>query len=144
MKDVRMPFTINMFYFCDPDGHSEYCQCKEALPVDDMTPRIKSITARNIKCDGVDASLLTAYGLPEQKIEFICLENIDAAYRPERERVPAVPVMMDGMEPVSGKGIMVRNVGLLRLNNIKTHGSTDKDIDSDAVDNMECNNVSIG
>ncbi len=144
MKDVRMPFTINMFYFCDPDGHSEYCQCKEALPVDDMTPRIKSITARNIKCDGVDASLLTAYGLPEQKIELICLENIDAVYRPESERVPAVPVMMDGMEPVSGKGIMVRNVGLLRLNNIRTHGSTDKDVDADAVDNMECNNVSIG
>ncbi|MCR5405687.1 MAG: glycoside hydrolase family 28 protein [Lachnospiraceae bacterium] len=134
MKDVRMPFTVNMFYFCDPDGHSEYCQCKEPLPVDELTPEIRSIEARNIRCTGVDVTLLTVYGLPERKVGLISLENINADFRPESERIPAVPVMMDGMDPMSGVGIYARNVSELRMNNIIIHGITDKGPDVDGVD----------
>ncbi len=39
MRGVKAPFVINMFYFCDPDGHSPYVQCREAMPVDEYTPR---------------------------------------------------------------------------------------------------------
>ena len=35
---VKAPFVINMFYFCDPDGHGPYVQCRDALPVDEYTP----------------------------------------------------------------------------------------------------------
>ena len=129
-----MPFTVNMFYFCDPDGHSEYCQCKEPLPVDELTPEIRSIEARNIRCTGVDVTLLTVYGLPERKVGLVSLENINADFRPESERIPAVPVMMDGMDPMSGVGIYARNVSELRMNNIIIHGITDKGPDVDGVD----------
>ena len=37
MDRVHMPLTVNMFYFCDPDGHSDYVQNQEARPVDEMT-----------------------------------------------------------------------------------------------------------
>ena len=30
MDRVHMPLTVNMFYFCDPDGHSDYVQNQEA------------------------------------------------------------------------------------------------------------------
>ena len=30
MDHVRTPFVINCFYFCDPDGHTEYVRSKEA------------------------------------------------------------------------------------------------------------------
>ena len=38
MDDVLTPLVINMFYFCDPDGHTEYVYSKEKLPVDERTP----------------------------------------------------------------------------------------------------------
>ena len=144
MNDVRMPFTVNMFYYCDPDGHSEYCQCKDAMPVDDMTPQIRSIEAKNIRCTGVDVSMLTVYGLPEQKVGLISLQNVEADFRDKDKRAPAVPVMMDGMPAVSGKGIYVRNCATLRLGDIVIRGSEDDAADVDAVDNMECTDVSIG
>ncbi|MFR4147374.1 MAG: hypothetical protein ACLT1J_14395 [Mediterraneibacter gnavus] len=49
MDSVLTPFVINCFYFCDPDGHSEYVQCKEPLAVDERTPQIKELCFRNIQ-----------------------------------------------------------------------------------------------
>lgn len=141
MDHVRMPFTINMYYFCDPDGHSEYCQSKEAYPADDMTPAIRSITARNIECDGVDVSLLAAYGLPESKVGSICLENINATYLPEGKRTPGVPLMMDGLDPMSGRGIYVRNAELLFLKNVRITGCDDSEPDVSETDRIASENV---
>ncbi len=143
MVDVRMPFTVNMFYFCDPDGHSEYCQCKDPLPVDDLTPSIRSITARNIECTGADACVLTVYGLPEQKVELVSLENIKASFRPVSERKAQVPVMMDGFEPVSGRGIIARNVSTLSLRNVTIEGSVDKEADAVNTDRIIAENVTF-
>ena len=137
MKDVRMPFTVNMFYFCDPDGHSDYCQCKDPLPVDEMTPKIRDITARNIRCEGVEVSLLAAYGLPEQKIESLTIENVTASYKPKEERRPEVPVMMDGLDPMSGVGIYARNVKKLILKDVSISGIEDIESDTRDVDEVE-------
>ncbi len=43
MDGVLAPFVINMFYFCDPDGRSDYVQTHEALPVDEMTPTLGTL-----------------------------------------------------------------------------------------------------
>ena len=43
MDQVMTPLVINCFYFCDPDGHIEYVRSKEALPVDERTPQIRSL-----------------------------------------------------------------------------------------------------
>ena len=32
MEGVKAPFTANCFYFCDPDGKSDYVQCRESSP----------------------------------------------------------------------------------------------------------------
>ena len=31
MTDVLTPLVVNMFYYCDPDGHTEYVYSKEKL-----------------------------------------------------------------------------------------------------------------
>lgn len=143
MDKVRMPFTVNMFYYCDPDGHSDYCQSKEALPVDKMTPEIKSIRASHIVCKDADASILCAYGLPEKKIGELSFTDIEASFRPKDERTPAVPVMMDGLSPMSGRGIYVRNADRLILRNVIIRGSEDKDIDTENVPDTESENVAF-
>ena len=141
MKGVRMPFTVNMFYFCDPDGHSDYCQSKEALEVNEMTPCIKGITARNIKCSDVDVSLLAVYGLPEAKVNEITLENITAEFKPENDRTPEVPVMMDGLDKMSGKGILARNVKKLVIKNTIIRGSADSEADIEDTDIKDIENL---
>ncbi len=125
MDHVRMPFTVNMYYFCDPDGHSDYCQGKEPLPVDDMTPAVKSLTARDIICTGVDVSLLAVWGLPESMVEKVVLEDSKASFLPQEERTPGIPLMMDGLELMSGKGIFARNVRELILKNLVIDGCDD-------------------
>lgn len=125
MRDVAMPVTINMFYFCDPDGHTEYVQTKTALPKDAMTPSIGKITLENIDAENTDAVFLCAEGLPESPIEEISLRSVHASYLPEKDQVPKVPVMMDGCAAVSGRGIFCRNVGRLVLHDVSLTGTKD-------------------
>ncbi len=35
MEQVMTPFTANAFYFCDPDGRTEFVQSRDVYPVDD-------------------------------------------------------------------------------------------------------------
>ena len=76
MDHVMTPFVINCFYFCDPDGHNHYVQTKEVMPVDDRTPSIKKMTFRNIEAKNCHVAAAYFYGLPEQKIERVEMEQI--------------------------------------------------------------------
>jgi polygalacturonase len=137
MNGVHMPFTVNMFYFCDPDGHSDYVQNQEPAPVDEMTPAIGSITGRNINCKGVSACVLCAVGLPERPIGKLTFENIKASFLPENERVPERPVMMDNFDEMSGRGIYAKNVEELVLNNVEIKGSVDTEPEMINVGNVK-------
>ena len=68
------PFVVNSFYFCDPDGKTNYVGSKEPLPVDDRTPSIKRLTFRNIKASNCHVAGAYIYGLPESKIEKLHLK----------------------------------------------------------------------
>ena len=125
MSGVHMPFTVNMFYFCDPDGHSDYVQNQAPAPVDEMTPSIGSITGRNMNCKGVSACVLCAVGLPEMPIGKLTFENVDVSFLPENERIPERPVMMDNFDEMSGRSIYAKNVDNLVVNNMTIVGSVD-------------------
>jgi polygalacturonase len=125
MDGVHMPFTVNMFYFCDPDGHSDYVQNQNPAPVDEMTPSIGTIAGRNIDCKGVSACMLCGVGLPESPIGRLSFENITLKFLPEGERVPERPVMMDNFDEMSGRSIYAKNVRELVLKNVKIAGSAD-------------------
>lgn len=127
MDDVKMPITVNMHYFCDPDGHSSYVQDQNPAEKDYRTPTIGSITLKGVECHGVSTSLVCACGLPESPIEQITIENLEAYYLPETERQPAVPLMMDGFEPVSGESIWLKNVAALNVKHLTIHGEAVKE-----------------
>lgn len=67
MDQVMTPLVINCFYFCDPDGHIEYVRSKEALPVDERTPQIRSLVFKNIEAKNCHVAGAFFYGLPEKK-----------------------------------------------------------------------------
>lgn len=127
MENVMMPVTANMFYFCDPDGHTDYVQNQGHLPVDYRTPKIGTLSIRNVTCTGVNASFVCAYGLPEAPIERLSIEDTKVSFLPEDQRSPKCPIMMDNFEAMSGKSLFVRNAKEVICKNVVIEGSADRE-----------------
>ena len=137
MDKVHMPVTVNMFYFCDPDGHTEYVQGQDFKPVDYRTPKIGTITVKDVVCTGVDASFVCAYGLPEAPIERIEIENAQVSYLTEGERAPQRPIMMDNFPPISGRSLVLKNVKEVICKNVTVTGSVDDAPELNAVEKQD-------
>ncbi|MBR6897158.1 MAG: glycoside hydrolase family 28 protein [Lachnospiraceae bacterium] len=125
MDRVHMPVTVNMFYFCDPDGHSAYVQNQDPAPVDYRTPKVGSIEIRNVDCSGVDACFLCANGLPESPIESIRVTNVNVSYLPPEKRTPQCPIMMDGFPKLAGRSIVLKNVDSFEAVGLTITGAAD-------------------
>lgn len=132
MDGVLTPFVVNCFYFCDPDGKTEYVQTKEPLPVDERTPQIKELYFRNIHAENAHYAAVCAYGLPEQKIGCLAFENVSVTYA--KEVIPQSPAMMCGLPPMAKAGIYARNIKHLKLKNVCIQGCEGQEIDADGVD----------
>lgn len=120
MDHVMTPFVINCFYFCDPDGHTEYVWSKEVHKVDERTPFVKKLSFRNIQCKNCHVAATYFYGLPEQKIEQI--EMTDVSFEFAGDCKTDVPAMLDGIEPCSRLGIFANNVDRLIICNVNISG----------------------
>ncbi len=127
MNQVQMPFTVNMFYFCDPDGHSDYVQCQEAMPVDEKTPSVGNLTISDVSCEGVNSVFVCIYGLPESPVSGVYMDNVRVSYLPESERVPMCPIMMDNFPDMCGRGIFIKNADMITMCNIDIIGSEDNE-----------------
>ena len=114
MRGVKAPFVINMFYFCDPDGHGPYVQCRDAMPVDEYTPRLGTLTMEDIVA--TDAQFAGCYfdGLPEQPIERISMKNVTITFDPN--------AMADNRPNVKKLPIYAENVKEIDLHNVKITG----------------------
>lgn len=120
MDHVMTPFVINSFYFCDPDGHTEYVRTKDALPVDERTPDIRSLTFRNIEASNCHVAAAYMYGLPEKKIEKVVMEHVHVTYAEDAKT--DVPAMMDGLDPCRKMGVFADNIEQLTLHDVKIEG----------------------
>lgn len=136
MDCVKTPFTINSFYFCDPDGKTSYVQTREALPVDERTPVIGSLTFKNIAAENCSVAAMYCEGLPEEKVESITLDHIRISFK-EGECKPEVPIMSDGVEPCAKKGLTIRNVNNLVLKDIIVTGCEGEILLMEGINNLD-------
>ncbi|MGL6174161.1 MAG: glycoside hydrolase family 28 protein [Cellulosilyticaceae bacterium] len=120
MTEVMTPFVINMFYFCDPDGKSEYVWSKAMQTVDDWTPMIGSLTFKDIECEACEVAAAYFYGLPERPIEHVTIQNVSFKFKDEA--TCDTPAMMSFIEPVSKLGLFANNINKLTLENVKLEG----------------------
>lgn len=120
MDGVKAPFVMNMFYFCDPDGKTEYVWSKEKLPVDDRTPYLGEFTFRNIQCENASWCAGYFYGLPERPIKSVTLENVTVTYDKSAEE--GRPAMMTNAEILKNAGFVFRNVENVNLKNVSFDG----------------------
>ena len=117
MKEVKVPFVFNCFYFCDPDGKSEYVYTKEKLPVDKRTPSIKNIKFENIKAEDTLICAGYLYGLPEKPIQNVEFKNIEIDFI-NRDIVREYPAMMSFIDKESKAGFIIENVENISFDNL--------------------------
>lgn len=127
MDGVMAMLVVNMYYFCDPDGHSPYVQSRAALPVDDFTPRVGSITLQDVTCTRCGAAGVFVYALPEQPMGSLTMRNVSIHFDPSAP--PAQPAMMDGVADTKGQGIFARHIHTLALANVTLQGHTGEPLD---------------
>ncbi len=121
MVNVITPLVINMYYFCDPDGHTEYVWSRDkSIPVDDGTPYLGKFIFRDIEC--VDCECMAGYfdGLVEQPIKEVRIENVSFAFKQDAK--PFKPAMLENVSEFCRAGLYVDNVEHLVLNNVSFDG----------------------
>lgn len=135
MDRVRTPFVVNSFYFCGPDGKTDYVADKNPLPVDKRTPEVRDIHIRNVEVQNAHVAAAYIYGLPEKKIELVEMENVSISFA--NHAAAGTAAMMAGCEPAARQGIFIRNVHTIRLKNVTVTGAAGKPLDIAQVDEIE-------
>lgn len=120
MDGVLAPFVINMFYFCDPDGKSDYVQSHDPLPVDERTPRLGSLELEDIQATDAQFAGCWFSGLPEQPIEQVRMRDVHISFAPDAQ--PGEAAMMCGAHPCRKLGIWAENVRRIQLHNVTITG----------------------
>lgn len=131
MEDVKTPFVVNMFYFCDPDGHSDYVRCRQPLPVNELTPCVGTLELSDIRCTGCEYAGGYLCGLPERPVQSVTLEDVSFTFRPDAGC--GHPAMMDDMPPVSRLGLWAMNVEVLTLRNVQFTGCEGEPVQCEGV-----------
>jgi polygalacturonase len=135
MEDVLTPLVMNMYYFCDDDGKTEYVWSKNALPIDERTPYLGKFTFKDITCDGVHAAAGFFYGLPEQPIKSIVLD--DVTFNFAENPIESIPAMMSFLEPMKSAGLQFNYVDHVKLNNVRFNGVVGKKVNLEHVKKYE-------
>lgn len=135
MEGVLTPFVINCFYYCGPDGKSEYVATKEKLTVDERTPRVGGISVKNVVCTDCHVAGIYFYGLPESPIERVDIENVKITFAENAKAGRAA--MMTGCETVSKKGVFIRNAKEVELKNVELLGCDGECADIQNVGRLE-------
>ena len=128
MDNVLTPLVVNMYYFCDPDGKTEYVWSKDGnkYPVDERTPYIGRFHFKNLECRNAEVSAGFFYGLPEQPIESVHIENVNISFK--KDASEGVPAMMSFLEPCVKQGLYFNNVNNVKLENVSISGVEGEEI----------------
>lgn len=135
MENVITPLVINMYYFCDPDGHTEYVRSRDkSIKPDDGTPYLGKFLFKDIDC--VDCECMAAYfdGLVEKPVKEIVLENVSFSYKDDAK--PFLPAMLENVREYCKEGLYVDNVESLTLKNVTFDGVVGEKIIAKNVKNI--------
>ena len=136
MINVITPFVINMYYFCDPDGHTEYVWSREKHPVGDDTPYLGKFLFKNIEC--TDCECMCAYfdGLVEQPVKEVVIENVSFSFKQDAK--PFKPAMLEFVRDYCKEGIYIDNVENVVLKNVTFDG-----VEGEHIIQKNCGKVTI-
>ncbi len=134
MDNVMVPLVVNMYYFCDPDGHTEFVSSKKKQPVDDTTPYLGAFTFRDMQCTDCEWAAGYFYGLPEQPIGAVTIENVSFTFKPDAEA--GIPAMMEDCPEMCKAGLYFNCVKGVTLKNVTMEGNTGDKIITENVEEV--------
>lgn len=134
MNNVKAPLVMNMYYFCDPDGHDEIVWSKEYHPVDDTTPYLGSFAFRDMECTDCEWAAGWFYGLPEQPIGSVTIENVSITVKEDAEA--GQPAMMDYVPEQCKRGLYFNHVKKITLKNVTMSGQDGSRLITENVDEV--------
>ncbi len=134
MDNVKAPLVMNMYYFCDPDGHDEIVWSKEYHPVDDTTPYLGSFTFRDMECTDCEWAAGYFYGLPEQPIGSVTIENVSFTIKEDAKA--GQPAMMDFVPDSCKRGLYFNYVKKIHLKNVTMSGQEGDRLITENVDEV--------
>ena len=120
MENVMAPLVMNMYYFCDPDGHEEIVWSKEPHIVDDTTPYLGRFVFRDMECTDCEWAAGYFYGLTEQPIGSVTIENVSFTFK--EDAASGRPAMMDYIDPECKRGLYFNRVRHVQLKNVTMSG----------------------
>lgn len=135
MDNVMTPFTANSFYFCDPDGKSDYVQSREIHPVDDRTPALKRFVFENIHATNAHVAAIYFLGLPEAPVEELIMKNVTVSFAENAKS--GQPVMACLVDDCSKKGVHAEFIDHLVLDNVTVEGNVGEMFEIKEVKNLE-------
>ncbi len=135
MDNVMTPLVMNMYYFCDPDGHEKLVWDKEPHPVDDTTPYLGEFAFRDMQCTDCEWAAGYFYGLTEQPIGCVSIENVSFTFRPDASS--GHPAMMDHIDKACKLGLYFNSVRRVRLKNVRMSGQDGPPLILEHVDEVE-------
>ena len=134
MDNVKTPLVMNMYYFCDPDGHEEIVWSKEYHPVDDSTPYLGSFLFKDMECTDCEWAAGYFYGLTEQPIGSVTIENVSFTFK--EDAAIGQPAMMDYVDKVSKLGLYFNRVKKVTLKNVTMSGQMGDRLITENVDEV--------
>lgn len=135
MDNVLTPLTINMFYFCDPDGKSFLVQDKNPHKVDETTPYIGNFLFERIHSTDAEVALGFFYGLPEQPIASITVK--DSTFTVKADAKEGMPAMLCDVEKMKKRGFVFHHVKNVVLDNVTATGYEGELVEQNDVGNLE-------
>ena len=129
MRRVMCPFVFNMYYFCGHDGKMKKVWDKSAYPVDSGTPVLRNVILSNITAGDCGAAAGYFYGLTEQPVQNVILQNIIIDMDPEAQ--PDTPAMMTDAPLMKNGPLYLRNVRGIRLRDVVIGGCKEGPVDAD-------------
>ncbi|MFE5307488.1 glycoside hydrolase family 28 protein [Isoptericola sp. NPDC056605] len=120
MRGVMTPFVINPFYFCGPDGKEPHVADRAPHPVGDATPVFRRIHLTHITARDVHAAAGHLYGLPEQPLTDVTLDDVTISYA--ADAVPGVPAMADGVPEMRRAGLHLGFVADSDVSRVRIEG----------------------
>lgn len=129
MEDVKTPFVFNMYYFCGKGGKEASVRDKRPRPVDEHTPVLSDVTIRNITARNASCCAGFVYGLPESPVTRVAVTDLNVTLRRGEASQAA---MMDDLEDFEARGLFMRNVEEVVLQNVHVFGQDGPIADVDA------------
>lgn len=125
MKNNICPLVVNMFYKCGCFDDAPFSLEKQEITAE--TPSLYNVIVEGCKAEGSRASAGMIVGLPEMPVKNLVVRDCNLEVDPNANEDVNTSGMYRGLPTPESRGLRLRYIEDLKLDNIKVSG-TDKEI----------------